>query len=211
MAPTAPQTSDETNVVKLLSGSAVVKAALAEQSAAQTLARRGLIAQIKTLERDYEKRRPQLEADLATAITAVKQAEAALLAAQQKASAALGAKSNLSYRYSAQRDRLELQLRESAHPALASWVRHMIDELDRTRKRFAFISTHETNPVNRLVRNTVINNGASVSARVAAVMRCIDEAARLALELDDQSSIPQTLGELAAALPPVEDPKTNEK
>jgi hypothetical protein len=153
MAQTAPQTSDETNVVKLLSGSAVVKAALAEQRAAATLARRGLIAQIKTLERDHEKRRPQLEAALAAAIAAVKQAEVALLAAQKQAAAADGAKSTLSYQYSAQRDRLEQQLRQTAHPALASWVRDMIDELDRTRKRFAYISTHETNPVNRLVRH----------------------------------------------------------
>src|SRR5438132_9270958 len=112
---TAPQTSDETNVVKLLSGTAVVKAALAEQRAAATLARRGLIAQIKTLERDHEKRRPQLEAALAAAIAAVKQAEVALLAAQKQAAAADGAKSTLSYQYSAQRDRLEQQLRQTAH------------------------------------------------------------------------------------------------
>jgi hypothetical protein len=206
-----PQTTEETNVVKLLAGSPVVKAALAEQMAAQTLARRGFIAQIKALERDYEKRRPQLDAALAAAVAVCKRAEAALLDAQQKAGAALGAQSTLSYQYSAQRDRLEQKLRETAHPALASWVRDMIDELDRTRRRFAYISTHETNPVNRLVRTTVVNNGASVSARVAAVMRCIDEAARLALEVDDQTSIPRTLGELASALPPVEDPKTNEK
>jgi hypothetical protein len=205
------QTTEETNVVKLLSGSAVVKAALAEQTAAQTLARRGLIAQIKTLERDYENRRPQLEAAIAAAMAACKQAEAALLAAQKYANDAIGAKSTASYTYSAQRDRLEHQLRETAHPALASWVRDMIDELDRTRKRFAYVSTHETNPVNRLVRHTVINNGASVSARVAAVMRCIDEAERFKLELADQTEIPKLLGELAAALPPVEDPKTNEK
>jgi hypothetical protein len=41
-------------------------------------------------------------------------------------------------------------------------------------------------------------------------MRAIDEAERLALGLDDQSDIPRILGEMAAALPVVEDPKTNE-
>jgi hypothetical protein len=210
MALTVPDTETR-NVVELLRGSEVVKAAAVAQAAAQTLARRGLIAQIKTLERDYEKRRPQLEAALAAAMAACKQAEAALLAAQKQANAALGAKSTASYTYSAQRDRLELRLRESAHPALASWVRDMIDELDRTRKRFSFIETHETNPVNRLVRHLVVNNSASVTRRVAAIMHCIDEAERFKLELADQTEIPKLLGELAAALPPVEDPKTNEK
>ena len=39
-------------------------------------------------------------------------------------------------------------------------------------------------------------------------MAAIDEGERLALELDDQSQIPEKLGALAAALPVVEDPKS---
>jgi hypothetical protein len=206
MAVTAPDTETR-NVVELLRGSEFVKAAAVAQAAAQTLARRGLIAQIRTLERDYEKRRPQLEAELAAAIAGVKQAEAALLAAQKRANAALGAKSTASYTYSAQRDRLEQQLRESAHPALASWVREMLDELDRTRKKFSYIETRETHPITRLARRIVTNNAQSVAKRVAAIMAAIEEAERLKLELDDQTSIPEMLGALAAGLPLVEDPK----
>src|SRR5260370_24016428 len=153
MAVTSRETDETGNIVKLLAGSDVAKAALAAQAAERTLARRGIIAQIKTLERDHEKRRPQLESELAAAIAACKQAQAALLAAQQRANAALGAKSTASYSYSAQRDRLEQQLRESAHPALDAWCRDMRDEIDRTRKRFSYIETRQTvNPRTRPAR-----------------------------------------------------------
>src|SRR5438445_13611867 len=116
MAVTSPETEETGNIIKLLAGSEIAKTALAAQAAEQTLARRGIIAQIKTLERDHEKRRPHLEADVAASMTALKAAENALLAAQKRANLALGAKSTASYTYSAQRDRLEQQLRQSAHP-----------------------------------------------------------------------------------------------
>jgi hypothetical protein len=81
-------------------------------------------------------------------------------------------------------------------------------EIERTRRRFAYIEHREVaNPVTRLTRRIVTNNAKSVAARVAAIMRAIEEAERLVLELDDQSSIPEKLGELAAGLPIVEDPK----
>ena len=208
MAVTSRETTEETgNIIKLLAGREIAKTALAAQAAEQTLARRGIIAQIKTLERDHEKRRPHLEADVAASMTALKEAENALLAAQKRANLALGAKSTASYTYSAQRDRLEQQLRESAHPNIDLWIREMRSELDRTRKRFAYIETRETHLVTRVARRVVVNNAASVASRVTAIMHGIDEAERLKLELADQIAIPKLLGELAAALPVVEDPK----
>ncbi len=84
----------------------------------------------------------------------------------------------------------------------------MLDELERTRKLFAFFNiTETTNPVTGATHRGVINNADSVAKRVAAVMAAIDEAERLKVELADQTEIPQRLGSLAAALPVVEDPK----
>jgi hypothetical protein len=206
---TQAQTTDATNVVKLLADTPLVKAALAERDAATTLARRGFIAQIKALERAFEKALPRLEADLTEALALVKQAEAALLAAQKRAAVAAGAKSTASYTYSAARDRLEQQLRASA-PLVAPFVREMQIEMDRTRSRFSYIEQHEViNPVTRIFQRRVFNNSASVAERVSAIFKAIEEAERLALELDDQTSIPEKLGALAAALPIVEDPKVS--
>jgi hypothetical protein len=210
MAQTNAQTNENSNIVKLLAGSEVGKAALAQQAAANTLARRGLIAQVKALEREYEKRVPKLESAWVGAMEAVKAAENALLAAQKTANAELGAKTTASYTYSATRDRLEQQLRQSQHPALDGWAREMRAELDATRKRFSYFEQREiTNPVTRLARRVVKNNAQSVAARVAAVMAALESAEKLALELDDQSTVPEKLGALAAALPVVEDPKIN--
>jgi hypothetical protein len=151
---------------------------------------------------------PKLEAALIEAMAALKAAESALVKAQKTANEAIGQKSVASYTYSAQRDRLEQQLRQTAHPAIAGFGREMRAEIDVTRKRFAYIEQREiSNPVTRLARRVVVNNSKSVAARVAAIMHCIDEAERLALELDDQTDIPKILGELAAALPVVQDPK----
>ncbi len=200
-------TTDDSNIVRLLAGSEVGQAALAQQAAANTMARRGLIAQVKALEREYEKRLPKIEAALAQALTAVKSAEAALLAAQKTAAAALGAKSTASYTYSGRRDRLEQQLRATAHPALDGWCREMRAAQDEARPRFSYFQQRETNPLTRLVRTTTINNAKSVAARVSAIMAAIDDAERLALELDDQTLVPEKLGALASGLPPVEDPK----
>jgi hypothetical protein len=206
----APQTttSEETsNVVRLIAETPLLKAALAEQNAATTLARRGLIAQVKSLERAHEKALTKLEAELAAALALVKQAETALLAAQKRANAALGAKSVQSYSYSAQRGRLEQQLRETA-PMVAPFVREMHIEMDATRKRFSYLETRALiNEVTREVRRVVVNNSISVAARVSALFRAVDDAERLALEVDDPSTIGQLLGEIGAALPLVEDPR----
>jgi hypothetical protein len=196
----APQrTEDPGKIIQLLGRSEIVRAAIAETAAANTLARRALIGQVKAIDREHEKRVPKIEAAVVAALAAVKAVEAALLAAQKTVSAALGAKSTASYTYAAQRDRLEQQLRQTAHPAIEPFQRKLRGELDATRKKFAYIDQRETNPLTRLVRHITINNAKSVAARVAAIMAAIDEAERLALELDDQTSIPERLGKLASS------------
>jgi len=119
VALTARLTDDANNVIKLLVDSAPAKAALQAHQAERTLSRRGLIAQIKALEAAYRKFQPQLEAAAAVAMARLKDAEAALLAAQNGANHALAAKSSAAYTYTAQRDRLERQLRAKA-PTLCS-------------------------------------------------------------------------------------------
>jgi hypothetical protein len=138
----APQTTEDPGkIIQLLGRSELLKAAIAETAAANTLARRGLIAQVKALEREHEKRVPKLEAALTQALTAVKDAESALAAAQKTSSAALGAKSTASYSYSALRDRLEQQLRQTAHPAIEPFQRELRGELDATRQSSAMSSS----------------------------------------------------------------------
>ena len=82
----------------------------------------------------------------------------------------------------------------------------MRDELERTRKRFAYFSVNRANPITGMHRARVVNNSASVAARVARVMAAMDEAEQLKVELADQTDVPKILGELAAALPIVDDP-----
>jgi hypothetical protein len=142
---TAPQTTEDAGtIVRLLGKSEIVKAAIAETAAANTLARRGIIAQVKALERAHTAAVPKLEATVAAAMAALKLAQTALQAAEKRANAAIGEKSTASHTYSAARDRLEQRLRESAHPAIKGWQREMRDEIENTRKRFAFIESRET-------------------------------------------------------------------
>jgi hypothetical protein len=93
----AAQTPDETaSVVKLIAGSEIVQAAIAQKNAAETLARRGWIGQIRLLERAHERQAAKIEAEIAAAMAELKKAEAALQTATRRANAALGAKSTAS-------------------------------------------------------------------------------------------------------------------
>src|SRR5437763_13479783 len=98
------QTEETSSIVRLLADSPAAKAALAAREAERTMARRGLIAQVKALDRAHEKRRPHLEAEIGTALAALKEVEAALLAAQRRANAAIGAKSGAAGSYTVQRN-----------------------------------------------------------------------------------------------------------
>jgi hypothetical protein len=195
---------DRENIVSLIAETPLVREALAQKAAAQTLARKGILAALKALERDHFRVLPQLEAAAEAAMEKLRQARQMLAIAEKEAAAAIGAKATAGYAFTARHDQLTAQLRDGAEPRIAQWIGEMLTELETTRKRFQYSEIYPTlNQVTGIKKRVVVNNAESVAKRARAIMDAIEAAEALKLEAD-QTVVPARLGALAAALPVVE-------
>ena len=188
-----------------ISSTAPVIAALKQQSAEMTARRRSLVAQLTELERSTDDSFPKLDAAVAKAEAEFKRLEKLLLAAQAAAMQAMSAKNSASFAYSNERDRLEGLLKAEADPAISGFRHDMIDELQLARKTFVAMTQSVRHPVTGAVTERMVNNSASIAARVLAINNAIEEAETLRLE-PDQTLVPGRLAALRAALPAVTGP-----
>ena len=86
------------NVVDLIAETPLVKQALAERNAAVALQRKTQIGELRRLEREMARVYPGLEAAIAAAVSEVKQADAAAVAARRRFDRAVGAKAEAACR-----------------------------------------------------------------------------------------------------------------
>ena len=203
-------TLESKDVIDLLAKTPALKAAMAERDAAMVLRRRGMIGEIRKLDREAERNYAKLTDAVDAAVALVKEREAALWAARQAYDVAVAAKSTASFAYTRQRDLLEAELRESANPAIDAFVDEMRDALYATRKALGSVERVARNEVTNKSRHVVISNIESVNARVAAINAAIERAQELRVTEADQSVVPAKLETLRAGLPIVSQPHVAE-
>ena len=190
---------DTAQVVELLRQTPAAKEALAGRDAELVNDRRGLVSELRKLERDAEREAPKLAAALEAATTSLLDAEKALASARARLTAVQGRRSAASAEYDGARQRIEVLLREGAdNDAIDGFRCDMLDELELTRKLIAAIEVTLPNRVTgRSVRETR-SNSASVNARCQSIMRAMEAADALRLE-PDQRLVPQSWPSCALA------------
>lgn len=175
------------------------------QPAPATTSREQLFAELETLDAaDGAAFRAHYDVALPAATVAVRDAEAALQRANNTAFNLVNARRTASLDSSVKRAALESQLRETASPTIAAFIREMEDAIEAARKTGqAPIVTKERSPVTG--RTTVVRvetNADDIRARTTACRAAALEAGVLEL-LPDQDHVAERLAALRAALPAI--------
>jgi hypothetical protein len=188
-------------ILEIVAGSAAVRKAIAEQDALVLERRKFLSSEISCLDRQASRDFPKMEAAVADALAAAREAEKALKDANHKLALAANAKTNASFNYGNMRDELERELRATSNPALTEFIAAMRDATQETRKGFRVEhEVVERNPITGAVKRTQASNAAEVNRRLAAIDEAMQAAQDMALD-PDQSSVPNKLAKLKAGLP----------
>jgi hypothetical protein len=193
--------------------------------AAQTLAtRKGLFAELSKLDEAAARDLPKLQADVAAARADFQEAQkrfygdfhnpvvrasaaAAGILAQAKLNVAQHESMVASFAYSARRDAVERELRRTASPAIALFVREMRDAWHATRSATVETRSHLVkNPITRRTSESIESNAASISRRLIGIRAAIDAAESMALE-PDQANIDIRLEKIRQALPAIGGPE----
>jgi len=169
------------------------------------MARRKLIAEKKSSDRDYESDFADGNKRVDKAIAVRQAAERKLWLARVAESEALSAVQTSSIVHRQAVDRLEEQLRESSNPEIAEFRSWCLDEIAKARKAFSFEeSATLANPLTGKRARSVRSNRVSVAERIDALRMAMDLVESWRTELDDQSVVPEKIAELKKALPEID-------
>jgi len=211
---------DDARLLDAFRASPIAQKAMAQQEATEIEHRAALVAEIEKLDKAAALQLPLLRAQIDAAFAELdaaeklmrrnfhsfsKRAEAysAGILAQGKIGAAQHKSIGASFQYSAQRDRLERELRETASPAIKLFKSEMLRVFEAAR---ATQPTTRSNLVKNLITGrtseTRASNAPSIRARTQAARRAMDEAGSIALE-PDQRDVEMRLEKLRQSLPAI--------
>lgn len=177
---------------------------------ARTARRKELADQLAARTASNAKAWPRLVEAEAEAIKAVRAAEAALAVERDKLHAANLARHNEAADYTATRADLEAELLKTASPKIFEFIAWAREDIEASRRAFAFMSRAFRNPVTLRQDVETVNNRDSILRRIAALNDGIDAAHDLALRAD-QSSVEEEIAKIRAALPKITQPEFQEK
>jgi hypothetical protein len=200
----AARTLDDDNVISILRGSTVVKAALDEQVAAVTRQRKSQISALRKLEETAAVEIPKLAAAVDAAFAGVREAEAQLAAAQRRAAAAMATKSNASFSFDREHGEVEAALRASAALVVGPFVAAMREMSYRSRREPPVYRTAVAavaSPKTGRKESYLTSNARAVATRLQSIRDTIAVAEDLALALAEPSEIEAALAELRRKIP----------
>ncbi len=217
--------SDRERALDALATSPAARKALVDHGAETLKKRSELVAERAQLDETAAREHPKLRRDFDAAqaefttaqnafyaaglynAAARAAASAAGILAQAKAAAAQHKLTVASFAYLAASDRLELELRRTASPAIALFVSEMRDAWHATRNKPVETRSHLVrNPITRQTSETIASNGASFTRRLTAIRAAMAAAEAMALEAN-QVDVEVRLEKLRQGLPAIGAPE----